>query len=246
MIVACCGVFLDCRRFSAQSGQRVCPSVSTLVQARQKPSSLRRWRSSAARTRLSSRFCSGVKRGPGGFRGGFARGGGWCFAARLGGFAFSGARVARVIRLWDDEIVVGSTAYCPRARGLRESSDRGNDERLVSPPLAGYARISGLAWAVDFGCAQAAWIGLFCSARLLALVACGVPNGGGWERRGDSVRGTIGRCRCLGLELIGAAAPAGAARASRGRSGRYLKGLSQIGCLFCQARRVLPDRNSGT
>ena len=87
------------------------------------------------------------------------------------------------------------------------------------PARAGYARIFRLVWVVGFGCAQAAWVSLFRSARLSALVACGVPNGGGWERRGDSVWGTTGRCRCLGLELIGATAPADAARASRGRFG---------------------------
>ncbi len=57
-----CG-FPDCRCLSAQSGQRVCPSMAVLAQSRQRPSSLRRWRSSAARTRLSSRFCSFVSLG---------------------------------------------------------------------------------------------------------------------------------------------------------------------------------------
>ena len=47
----------------------------------------------------------------GSFRGRLALGGGWGFPARLGGFAFFGAGVARVIRLGEDENVVEGTAY---------------------------------------------------------------------------------------------------------------------------------------
>ena len=49
--------------FLGAVGERVCPSVATFVQSRQRPSSLRRWRSSVALTRLSSRFCPSVSLG---------------------------------------------------------------------------------------------------------------------------------------------------------------------------------------
>ena len=51
------------RCFSAQSGQRVCPSIVLSEQLTQRPFSLLFWRLSAARFRLRARFSSSVRRG---------------------------------------------------------------------------------------------------------------------------------------------------------------------------------------